>query len=571
MPFGLKNARATYQRAIQTCLADHWGKRVEAYVDHMVIKTENSKNFIEDLQLVFNSLRRYRWKLNPEKCVFGVPAGKLLGFIVSHQGIEANLEKIEAIMRMEALRSQKKVQRLTGCMAALSRFISRLGEKGLPFYKLLKKVDKFQWTSEAQEALDTLKKFLTTPPLLKPSRRATPSQSAEDLLLYISCTTHVVSTTLVVERAEEGHLYPVQHPVYFISEVLGPSKKKYPQIQKLLYVVLLTTRKLCHYFDDHKFIVVTEFPIGDILHNKEAIGRIAKWACELGAHDIEFRPHTAIKTQALVDFVSEWTEQHVPDNPETTEVWRMYFDGSLKLQGAGAGILFIAPRGEQLKYALQLLFSASNNAADYEALIHGLNIAISLGIKRLMVYGDSLVVISQINKEWDCSNDSMGKYCTAIRKLEDKFEGLEFHHVERDRNAAANALSKLGSSRTQVPPGVFVQEVLRPSISLDRAEECNILSQPESDSDDWREPIIRYIKNEEELDDKNAAERIARQSAHYTLIGETLYRRGATKVLMKCILSATRKQLLDEVHARQCGIHAASRTLVGKVFRSGFY
>src|SRR5690348_15119355 len=98
-----------------------------------------------------------------------------------------------------------------------------------------------------------------------------------------------------------------------------------------------------------------------------------------------------------------------------------------------------------------------------------------------MVYGDSLVVISQINKEWDCSNDSMGKYCTAVRKLEDKFEGLEFYHVERDRNAAADALSKLGSSRTQVPPEVFIQEVLHPSISLDLVEECNILSQPEPD------------------------------------------------------------------------------------------
>ena len=174
------------------------------------------------------------------------------------------------------------------------------------------------------------------------------------------------------------------------------------------------------------------------------------------------------------------------------------------------------------------------------------------------------MVISQINKEWDCSNDSMGKYCTAVRKLEDKFEGLEFHHVERDRNTAADALSKLGSSRTQVPPGVFVQEVLRPSISADRAEECNTLSQPEPNPDDWREPIIRYIRNEEEPDDKNTAERIARQSAHYTLIGDALYRRGASGVLMKCILSDTGKQLLDEVHAGQCGVHAASRTMVGK-------
>jgi hypothetical protein len=272
-----------------------------------VIKTESSENFIEDLQLVFNSLRRYRWKLNPEKCVFRVPAGKLLGFIISHRCIEANPEKIEANMRMEAPRSQKKVQRLTGCMEALSRFISRLGEKGLPFYKLLKKLDKFQWTTEAQEALEALKKFLTTPPVLKLPRRATPDQPTEDMLLYISCTTHVVSTALVVERAE-GHTYPVQHPVYFINEVLGPSKKKYPQVQKLLYVVLLTARKLRHYFDDHKVIVVIGFPIWDILHNKEAIGRIAKWACELGALDIEFQPRTAVKTQTLVDFVSEWTE-----------------------------------------------------------------------------------------------------------------------------------------------------------------------------------------------------------------------------------------------------------------------
>jgi hypothetical protein len=129
-------------------------------------------------------------------------------------------------------------------MAELSRFISRLGEKRMSFYKLLKKVDKFQWTTEAQVALESLKKFLTTPPVLKPPRRATSEQLVEDLLLYIFCMTHVVSTVLEVERAEEGHAYPVQHSIYFISEVLGPSKIRYPQVQKLLYAVLLTARKL---------------------------------------------------------------------------------------------------------------------------------------------------------------------------------------------------------------------------------------------------------------------------------------------------------------------------------------
>jgi hypothetical protein len=164
MSFGLKNAGETYQRAIQSCLADQWSKRMEAYNDDVVIKTKNPENFIEDLQQVFNSLRRYRWKLNPEKCVFGVPTEKQLGFIISHRGIKGNPEKVEVIMRMEPPRSQKKVQRLMGCMAALSHFISRLDERGIPFYKLLKKVDRFQWTAEAQEALEALKKFLTTPP-----------------------------------------------------------------------------------------------------------------------------------------------------------------------------------------------------------------------------------------------------------------------------------------------------------------------------------------------------------------------------------------------------------------------
>jgi ribonuclease HI len=149
----------------------------------------------------------------------------------------------------------------------------------------------------------------------------------------------------------------------------------------------------------------------------------------------------------------------------------MYFDGSLRLQGVGAGILFIAPGGDQLKYALQLLFLASNNVAEYEDLVHGLSIAILLGIKRLMVYGDSLVVISQVNKDWDCSTDSMNRYCIAVRKLEDKFEGLEFHNVERDRNAAANAISKLGSSQAHVPPGIFVQEVQQLSVTTEQAEE----------------------------------------------------------------------------------------------------
>ena len=146
------------------------------------------------------------------------PREKLLGFIVSYYGIEANPEKLKDIFRMNSLTKLKDVQKLTGCMAALSRFVSRLGERAMPFYKLLKKQYKFQWTPEAQQAFDELKKFLTNPPVL------VPPMPEEPLLLYIAATSHVVSTAIIIERQEEGHIQKVQRPVCFVSEVLSESK-----------------------------------------------------------------------------------------------------------------------------------------------------------------------------------------------------------------------------------------------------------------------------------------------------------------------------------------------------------
>ena len=142
----------------------------------------------------------------------------------------------------------------------------------------------------------------------------------------------------------------------------------------------------------------------------------------------------------------------------------MYFDGSLKLGGAEAGVLFISPEGRQLKYVLQILWQATNNEAEYEALIHGLRVASSLGIKRLLVYGDSAVVINQVNKDWDCTKDNMDAYCAEVRKLEKFFQGLKIHYVLRDSNVVADVLAKLGSDRAKVSPGIFVEELTAPSI-----------------------------------------------------------------------------------------------------------
>jgi hypothetical protein len=194
-------------------------------VDDIIIKTRTSSDLIADLEETFSSLRRFRWKLNPTKCVFGVPSGKLLGFIISNRGIEANPVKITAISDMEAPATIKDVQKLTGCMAALNRFISRLGKRGLPFFKLLKCQDKFQWTEEAVRVLQDLKHHLQSPPIL------IAPLPGEDLLLYIAATIHVVSSAIVVERGEEGHAFGVQRPVYFVSEVLSESKIQYLAVQ----------------------------------------------------------------------------------------------------------------------------------------------------------------------------------------------------------------------------------------------------------------------------------------------------------------------------------------------------
>jgi hypothetical protein len=163
-------------------------------VDDVVVKTRNSDTLIADLEETFASLREYRWKLNPNKCVFSVLSGKLLGFLISHCGIDANPEKISTITNMKAPTCIKDVQKLTGCMAALNRFISKLGERGLPFFKLLKHQEKFASTPEADQALAQLKEFLSKPPVLTARRKS------EQLLLYLAATTHVVNTAIFVER-----------------------------------------------------------------------------------------------------------------------------------------------------------------------------------------------------------------------------------------------------------------------------------------------------------------------------------------------------------------------------------
>jgi hypothetical protein len=312
MLYGLKNALPTFVRAMSKTFGDLNRDKVEVYVDDIVVKTKRGSTLVEYLTLVFDKLRATRTKLNPDKCVFGISAEKLLGFLVSYQGIKENPEKIRAIEAMRPLARIKDVQKLTGSLAALSRFISKLAERVLPFFKLLRKSRPFSWTEEAEQAFQELKQRLVSLPIL------VAPEPEEPLYLYIAAASEAVSMVLVVERPAPESQEPegsgpatgvrtIQRPVYYVSEVLHEAKARYLDTHKLLYAMLVASRKLRHYFQAHKIVVVTSFPLRAILHNSNATANIAKWAAELTEFRLDFRPCHAIKSQVLADFIVEWT------------------------------------------------------------------------------------------------------------------------------------------------------------------------------------------------------------------------------------------------------------------------
>jgi ribonuclease HI len=191
---------------------------------------------------------------------------------------------------------------------------------------------------------------------------------------------------------------------------------------------------------------------------------------------LSFAPRKAIKSQVLADFLAEWVDTQSPTAPIQAELWTMYFDGSLMKSGAGAGLLFISPLEKHVRYVLRLHFPASNNVAKYEALVNGLRIAVELGVRRLDARGDLQLVIDQVMKNSHCRDRKMEAYCDEVRRLEDKFHGLELNHVARRYNETADELAKIALGRTMVPPGVFSRDICQPSVKLDDTPEPEVTS-----------------------------------------------------------------------------------------------
>jgi hypothetical protein len=325
MPEGLKNAGSTFTRMTGTVFKPQIGRNIQAYVDDLIVKSSNRASHVSDLAETFANMRRAGLKLNPEKCVFGVTKGKILGCLISAKRIKANPDKISAIREMEEPKTMKDIQKLNGRVAALNRFISRSVERSLPFFKALKSKGTIEWGPEQSKAFAELKEYIEKMAILSP-----PSPS-EPLLLYVAASKAAVSAALVLEvETEKGKL---QCPVYFVSEALAGSKLLYSELEKIAYAVIMATRKLRHYFAAHKVTVLTDQPLNDLFINKEASSRIAKWATELSEHTIDFGKRSAIKSQVLADFIVDWTSpSSVTTDEELVPFWEIRCDGAWGMQ-----------------------------------------------------------------------------------------------------------------------------------------------------------------------------------------------------------------------------------------------
>ncbi|XP_042415305.1 uncharacterized protein LOC122004494 [Zingiber officinale] len=485
---GRRNARATYQRMMDKIFREQIGRNVEVYADDILIKSLLAVNLIKDVEETCRTLRQYGLKLNPLKCLFGAKGGKFL-----------------------ASPDLKETQKLVGRITALSRFISRSADRAAPFFKVLRKTSKFQWDEGCTRAFEELKKYLEAlPSLFK-------SVVGEPLWVYLSATPEVVGAVLVKEHDN------VQRPVYFFSHLLKGVEARYTTLEKLVYGLVLMARRLRPYFLAHPITVLTNSTMGRALTNIEVVGRLIKWATELGEYDIQYQPRTAIKAQALADFL---TEIHQTNSEET---WKVYVDESTNHQGSGVGVLLISPQGDILQLVVRLNFRVTNNEAEYEALLAGLQATRHIGAAR----------------------------------MKGEFAEITVAKIPRSENEKADELAKMASSLTTwVLDRSTAQTFLIAQIDMQNNREATI---------DWRTPMIDYLRQGILSTDPEESRLIRKQAHAYVMIGDQLYKRSFSRPLLKCLDMEEADQALREIHLGCCGNHVGGRTLSRKVLLAGYF
>ncbi|PWA75735.1 reverse transcriptase domain-containing protein [Artemisia annua] len=531
MPFGLKNARATYQKLVDTAFRSQIGRNLEAYVDDMVIKSRTEKELLADISETFDNLREINMKLNPKKCSFGVEEGKFLGYMVTSEGIRANPKKTRAIADMQSPKSLKEMQSLSGKLAALNRFLSKSAERSLPFFETLKSItkenrDEYRWIEGAERAFQEMKKMiLELPCLTTPTRK-------EDLYLYLAATKEAISGVILVER--DGR----HKPVHYVSRTLHEAEKRYAPVEKLALALLHLSRRLRRYFEAHLIKVITDQPIKQILSKAEASGRLAKYTVELGAYNITYLPRNVIKGHVLADFINEIPIGSSDRGPKAggmeiydisqPEEWVLYTDGASSKKGVDAGL--------------------------YEALLAGLRIAKDMHIRALDVRVDSNLVASQINGDFTAYRESMTKYLAKAKEYIACFEHFKIKNIPRAQNQKADILSKVAS----VAFDHLTKEILVEVLEKPSTEEETVNAIVEEEEENWMLPIVRCLKEGIWPEDQNEARDLRMKISHYTMINDVLFKKSYLGPMLRYTKGL-------------CGMHSGPRSVVAKLMRQGYY
>ncbi|KAK3040487.1 hypothetical protein RJ639_028772 [Escallonia herrerae] len=419
--------------------------------------------------------------------------------MVSQRGIKANPEKIKAIQTMTSTKTVKQVQELTGRVVALGRFITRSAERCLPFFKAIRKAKNFVWTDDCQKSFEEHKTYLSSLPLLS---KLLPR---EHLFLYLSVTEVAASGVLV--REEDG----VQKPIYYVSKVLQDVETRYSKIDKIALALIILARRLRLYFQSHTIIILTDQPLRKVLLSPESSGRLVNWFVEFGEFDIQYKPRTTIKAQALTDFIIECT---LPEDPprlvifEVPDPWNTYVDGFSAVGSSGAGIILISPEGFMVEYALCSGFQASKNEAEYEALLTGIWLAHALKVDSLSVHSDSLLVVNHVLGDYEAKDERMAQYLQLVKPLASKFKNFTIQQIPRDLNTQADTLLRLASAEvTDVRRFVYLEFLKERSINSQT--KIRVVDQEPC----WMDMIIKYLSTGELPSERHEARNLRVKAA----------------------------------------------------------
>ncbi|XP_065622281.1 uncharacterized protein LOC136064453 [Quercus suber] len=538
----------------------------------MVVKSQVISEHVKDLDNTFEILRRHKLCLNASKCSFGVGSSKFLGYMVTHRGIEVNPDQIKAIQNLQPPRNPKEVQKLTGMTAALNQFISRSADRCKPFFSLINKWKGFEWTEECASAFQQLKDYLA-----RPSIMSSPEPN-EVLFAYIVVVPHAVSLVLI--RVDQS----VQRPVYCVSKSLHEAEIRYLPLEKAILAVVLGTRKLPHYFQAHTVVVLTQLLLKTVLQSADYTGRIAKWGTILGAFDIKYMPRTSVKGQILANLMAEFTEPNLEEIMTERDMdgksvgmisqqgparWEVYVDRSANRKGSGVGLVLISPKRIIIEKSLRLGFSATNNEAEYEALLMGMSMVQRMGGKVVELFSDSRLVVGQVQGEFEAKDERMQGYLNRVKRLQSEFEFFSLLHVPRSSNAHADSLATLATSSEQnLPRVILVEDFYEPTgIGGDTIRVHQI-----RDSLCWMDPIVKFLKDDTLPEERGEADKIRRKATRFWLSEDRkLYKRSYSGPYLLCIYPEMAESLLEELHEGICGSHTEGRSLAHRAITQGYW